>query len=152
MLPEEIRIKILDWIKEGIKYDKIVELVKNEGYSITKGGITYVKSHPPKIEKKKKKEEKTKQKTKQEIKKIENKDLSFKNAFEVYHEGLLKEGVNIKLLTDLEFKSFKESLNIIIKSSESRFIGKNYKSTGMLNALYVCRDTLEIMEKRGNYK
>lgn len=40
-----MRKKIIKWVEEKVPYSKIMERVKNAGETISKGGITYIKSN-----------------------------------------------------------------------------------------------------------
>jgi len=63
-LPDFIRAKIFEMIQNKVKYPEIINWVKGKGYSISKGGITYLKENYPK-ELAKEKTEQTEQKTEQ---------------------------------------------------------------------------------------
>ena len=150
-----LRNKIITWLEEGKPYSKIIELVKAEGGSISKGGISYIKKNIAP-------EEITKPETKPEEKTTIQEEIvpvkpEFKTAFELHRENLKKEfessEANVKfsrLLTDLEFLTFENALNIIVNSNLIRL--KKAKATGILNALNTLIDTCKMIKKRGKYQ
>lgn len=97
-VPDFIRAKIFEMIQNKTKYPEIIKWVKSKEYSISKGGISYIKENYPK-ELKKEKPEQTEQKTEQlnnnnkdneksEIKKKE-KNHQFSKAFWIAWDDIL---------------------------------------------------------------
>lgn len=135
-------------ISKGVSYTEIEKRVKNAGYSISRGGISYIKkSHESEIT-----EQNTKQKTEQTE---QHSEKNIENNEEYNEEKSIKPFEKSKisnkfLLTDLEFKNLENAFNIVYSSNEKRL--KNYRASGVLNALNTVKSTIEIIKKRGNFK
>ena len=147
-VPPHIRNKIIEWINEGISYTIIMEKVEKEGYSISRGGITYIKTANPKEIT----EQKTKQKTKQTKQKEDPKSEDPKDKQETKSIKPHKKSqtLNDFLLSELEFKNLESAFNVVYQSNLKRL--KNNRATGILNALNLVNDTIKIMKERGNFK
>ena len=143
-VPTHIRNKIIAWINEGISYTKIIEKVVNEGYSISRGGITYIKTE----QKKEIQTEQTEQtEQKKEKKPDDPKDKQEKESIKPLKKRQIS---NDFLLSELEFKNLENAFNVVYQSNYKRL--KNYRASGILNALNSIKDTIEIIKKRGNFE
>ena len=166
-----LRNKILNWIKEEIPYSEIMDLVKKEGATISRGGITYIKKSSITEQTEQKTEEKTEQteqkKEKSNASRASKKIETTKEGFclmpncsnQVYEDklickthyfGLYEETPQEKLLSDLEFTLLKSSFETVYNSNKIRLEKANAK--GILNSLNNVRYIIEIIEKRGNYQ
>ena len=138
----KVRKKIVGWLKEKVKYDDIIELVKKEGESISKGGINYIKEQDL--------TEPTEQKTEKQArkKKAQDKKPQFENALEVYENQKKKKSKPIKkeltvneifekVIEFCENKTSKGYVRIkkILKSHDKN---RNYQSN-------ILRDLIEIL-------
>lgn len=153
---ENVRKKIIEWLNKKIKYEDIIKLVEKEGESITKGGITYIK-----YSEFSKKSKQTKQKNVPEENESESstgdlqeeneeKKPDLKTALELHKENIKTELYETnRVLTDFEFKMFKKNFEVIYNSNLIRLQKANAK--GILNALDNCKDTIQVIEQRGNY-
>lgn len=148
-LPKHIRNKIIAWISKGKPYSKIIEKVEKEGYSISKGGITYIKkSHEEEENSEQNTEQESEQTKQKKIKSIESNENSVEEKSTKPIE--ISQISNDLLLTELEFKNLENAFQIVYNSNEKRL--KNYRATGILNALNTVKTTIEIMKERGGFK
>ena len=97
-----IRNKIIDWISKKVTYTEIMKRVKEEGYSISRGGISYIKAihEKEKTEQTEQTEQETEQ-TEQETEQTEQetKQEKAKTAQEIAQE-------KIKILPDPGDKTY----------------------------------------------
>lgn len=138
-VPIHIRNGIIERINDGISYTKIIEWVKEQGYSISRGGISYIKTKHEK--------EKAEQKTKQNSEQAEQKKKRTKQ--EIKQKYLIQEDKFSKFLTKTEFNNFEKAVLVITKSNYKRYL--RAKAFGMLSALDVINETLKIIKERGKY-
>lgn len=147
-VPTHIRNKIIEWINKGIPYTEIIEKVDKEGYSISRGGITYIKTARPKKITEQSTEQKTKQTKQKEDQKSESpKDNQEKKAIKPPKKRQISKDF---LLSELEFKILENAFNVVYQSNYKRL--KNNRASGILNALNTIKDTIEIIKKRGNFE
>lgn len=143
-----MRNRILTWLEEGKTYAEIIKLVVKAGQKISKGGIFYIKNNPKK-QNNTEQTEQTEQKKKKQPVQDKKFETAYKQLLEKYNSEL-KEKVHVKLLSDLEFSNFENSLEVVFKSNLIRL--KTAHATGILNALIILYDTCKMIKKRGKYQ
>lgn len=128
--------------------------VEDEGYSISRGGITYIKKSSGSAiteQTTKQESEQTEQKKENSVPgitndKIDKKDTKDKKSTKTIKKSQIS---HKKFLSILEFKTLENAFNVIYQSNLKRL--KSNRATGILNALNTVKTTIEIIKKRGNY-
>ena len=140
-VPTFIRAKIFEKIEKGIHYPQIIEWVKSQGYSISKGGITYIKDNY----KKGLDEEETEQKKiKSEQKNEQLNETKQSNKTEETSEKTEVKSPEIKTKSNFNLK-FSEAFWIawddILPSLESVFRQSKWKSK--FNMVQILKNEIE---------